>query len=106
MKIHQQISIEKKEQIVLLYLKGVSKKEISEKTGVSWWHINYVVYKLEDATALKSPINDAIMIVENTEARLINLAERLAKGESASKHEYSVLLSVFPGMDANNRIVF
>lgn len=83
----------KKEEIIRMYLNGAKKVDIEAKTGISEYFVSMFVNDLEKATLPTKNVTSNIEAIRRQEAKLISMAEELAKG-NGSETTYKTLLSV------------
>lgn len=106
MKIVQHITDEQKERVILLHLKGYSKKEIFMLTGVSYWHVNAAIHKFDEATSATPYITEKLELVRLAEEKLIQMAMQLRNGEVEDPYRFNSLLFCFASSDLNNHSVY
>lgn len=106
MKITQKISPEKREEIILLFLKGTTKTEIVKTTGVSWWHVIATIHSFEIQINGNSETTENLEKIRNEELSLIRLAQSIADGQSKAFNEFDVRLNAFASADIMNYCVF
>jgi len=106
MKITQKISPEKREEIILLYLKDVQKKDIVKQTKTSWWHVINAIHNFEVAINGNSTMTENLNKIRHEEEKLIELAEKVARGGVTDFTEYEVRLNAYATADLMNYCVF
>jgi len=95
---------EKKELVILMYLKGCKKVEIEKELRLSAYFVTMFINNFEKATTPTKDLSVNIAAVRSQEEKLIKLAEELAKGKG-SETRYKIMLSVFAGLDPNSGAV-
>ena len=83
----------KKEEIIRMYLNGAKKVDIEAKTGISAYYVTTFVDDFEKSITPRKSIDENLDAIRRQEAKLISMAEELAKG-NGSETTYKTLLSV------------
>lgn len=83
----------KREDVILMYLNGFKKVEIEAKTGLTAYYVTTFVDDFEKSITPRKSIDENLDAIRRQEAKLISMAEELAKG-NGSETTYKTLLSV------------
>jgi len=95
----------KREDIILMYLKGFKKVEIEARTGISAYFITTFIRDFETKTTPPNNVTSNLEAIRRQESKLIEMAEELSRGKGCET-KYKVLLSVHASAEPFNGGVF